>query len=98
MSATRIPSHLAGDDVVRWGTDFDELELRMDALRQAFTGGVRPFAMTDEIAERVHAWFDDPGEQLHQMHCQYPFGGRLGREECRFEPPVPYESDAGRPE
>ena len=35
------------------------------------------------------------GEQVHAMHCTYPFGGWPGQEDCRFEPPVPYESDAG---
>jgi hypothetical protein len=51
--------------------------------------------MTDEIVERIHARFDDVGEQLHKMHCTYPFGGWPGQEDCRFEPPAPYDSDAG---
>ena len=44
--------------------------------------------MTDEIVERIHARFDDLGEQVHAMHCTYPFGGWPGQEDCRFEPPV----------
>lgn len=94
MSETRKPSHPATGDVQRWRADFDELELRMDALRQAFTDGVRSFEMTDETVERIHARFDDVGEQMHEMHCTYPFGGWPGQEECRFEPRVAYESDA----
>jgi len=46
--------------------------------------------------ERIHARFDDLGEQVHAMHCTYPFGGWPGQEDCRFEPPVPYESEARR--
>jgi hypothetical protein len=94
MSETSIPRHPGTGDVQQWRADFDELELRMDALRQAFTEGVRSFAMTDEIVERIHARFDDVGEQVHRMHCTYPFGGSPGQEACRFEPPVTYESDA----
>jgi hypothetical protein len=94
MSETRNLRHPDAGDVQQWRTDFDELELRMDALRQAFTDGTRSFTMTDEIVERIHSRFDDVGEQVHRMHCAYPFGGRPGQEECRFEPPVTYESDA----
>jgi hypothetical protein len=95
MSETRNPRAPAPGDVQQWRADFDELELRMDALRQAFTDGVRSFTMTDEIVERIHARFDDVGKQVHRMHCTYPFGGWPGQEDCRFEPPTPYESDAG---
>jgi hypothetical protein len=31
------------------------------------------------------------------MHCTYPFGGWPGQEDCRFEPPVTYDSDARKP-
>lgn len=96
MSETRDPRHPPSGEVQQWRADFDELELRMDALRQAFTDGVRSFTMTDEVVERIHARFDDVGEQLHRMHCTYPFGGWPGQEECRFEPPAPYDSDAGK--
>jgi len=84
MSETRHLRHPEPDDVVTWQGDFDELELRMDALRQAFLDGVRSFTMTDEVVERIHARFDDVGEQLHRMHCTYPFGGWPGQEDCRF--------------
>ena len=94
MSETRIPRHPGTGDVQQWRADFEELELRMDALRQAFTDGVRSFTMTDEIVARIHARFDDVGEQVHRMHCSYPFGGLPGQEACRFEPEVTYESDA----
>ena len=97
MSETRNPRHPESGDVQQWRADFDELELRMDALRQAFTEGVRSFAMTDAIVERIHARFDDLGEQVHAMHCTYPFGGWPGQEDCRFEPPVTYESEASPP-
>ena len=62
--------------------------------RSEVLDGVRSFNMTDEIVERIHARFDDVGEQLHEMHCTYPFGGWPGQEDCRFEPPVTYDSDA----
>ena len=94
MSETRRTSHTAPGDTRRWQADFEELELRMDALRQAFTDGVRSFEMTEETVERIHARFDDVGEQLHAMHCTFPFGGLPGQEACRFEPRVAYESDA----
>ena len=96
MSETRNLRHPASGDVQQWRADFDELELRMDALRQAFTEGVRSFTMTDEIVERIHARFDDVGEQVHKMHCTYPFGGWPGQEDCRFEPPVRTTATRGR--
>jgi hypothetical protein len=94
MSETRNLRHPEPGDVEVWRAQFDELELRMDALRQAFLDGVRSFNMTDEIVERIHARFDDLGEQIHGMHCTYPFGGWPGQEACRFEPPITYQSDA----
>ncbi len=94
MSESRNLRRADQGDAEQWRAEFDELELRMDALRQAFVDGVRSFTMSDEIVERIHARFDDLGEQLHAMHCTYPFGGWPGREACRFEPPVTYESDA----
>ena len=97
MSETRNLRHADEGDVQQWRADFDELDLRMDALRQAFLDGVRSFAMTGETVERIHARFDDMGEQLHKMHCTYPFGGWPGQEDCRFEPPVTYDSDAHQP-
>jgi hypothetical protein len=97
MSETRNPRNPAPGDVDTWRAEFDELELRMDGLRQAFLDGVRSFTMTDETVERIHARFDDLGEQLHRMHCTYPFGGWPGQEDCRFEPPVQYDSDAHKP-
>jgi hypothetical protein len=97
MSETRNLRHPEPGDAQAWRAAFDELELRMDSLRQAFLDGVRSFNMTDEIVERIHARFDDLGEQIHAMHCTYPFGGWPGQEACRFEPPVTYESDAVTP-
>lgn len=97
MSETRNLRNPEPGDVESWRAEFDELELRMDQLRQAFLDGVRSFTMTDEVVERIHARFDDLGVQVHKMHCTYPFGGWPGQEECRFEPPVAYESDAGKP-
>ena len=97
MSETRDLRNPAPGDVDAWRAEFDELELRMDALRQAFLDAVRSFTMTDETVERIHARFDDMGEQLHKMHCTYPFGGWPGQEDCRFEPPVTYDSDAHPP-
>ena len=97
MSETRNLRTPGPGDVDLWRTEFDELELRMDGLRQAFLDGVRSFTLNDEAVERIHARFDDLGEQLHKMHCTYPFGGWPGQEDCRFEPPVPYESDASTP-
>jgi hypothetical protein len=94
MSETRNLRHADQGDVARWRAEFDELELRMDALRQAFLDGVRSFTLNDENVERIHARFDDLGEQLHRMHCTYPFGGWPGQEDCRFEPPLTYDSDA----
>jgi hypothetical protein len=94
MSETRNLRHPEPGEMDAWRAAFDELELRMDALRQAFLEGERAFNMTDEIVERIHERFDDVGEQLHAMHCTYPFGGWPGQEDCRFEPRVPYESDA----
>jgi hypothetical protein len=95
MSETRDLPNLGPGDVDAWRAQFDELELRMDALRQAFLDGVRSFTMADETVERIHARFDDVGEQVHKMHCTYPFGGWPGQEDCRFEPATPYDSDAG---
>ena len=98
MSETRNLRHPEPGDVDTWRQQFDELDLRMDALRQAFLDGVRSFNMTDEIVERIHARFDDVGEQLHEMHCTSPFGGWPGQEDCRFEPAVTYQSDAHKAE
>lgn len=92
MSETRKPGHPSSGDVRRWQTEFDELELRMDALRQAFTEAMRSYEMTKEAVERIHARFDDVGEQVHAMHCTYPFGGWPGQEVFRFEPPVASDS------
>jgi hypothetical protein len=97
MSETRSLRNPSPGDVETWRAQFDELELRMDALRQAFLDGARSFTMTVETVERIHGRFDDLGEQLHKMHCTYPFGGWPGQEDCRFEPPVTYESDAHKP-
>jgi hypothetical protein len=97
MSETRDLRNPAPGDVDAWRAEFDELELRMDALRQAFLDAVRSFTMTAETVERIHARFDDMGEQLHKMHCTYPFGGWPGQEDCRFEPPPAYDSDAHTP-
>ena len=97
MSETRNPQHAGQGEVQEWRLAFDELELRMDALRQAFTDGVRSFNLDAETVERIHDRFDDLGEQLHKMHCTYPFGGWPGQEDCRFEPPVHYESEAKGP-
>jgi hypothetical protein len=97
MSETRNLRHPEPGDLEAWRAAFDELDLRMEALRQAFVDGVRAFNMTDEIVERIHARFDDLGEQVHAMHCTYPFGGWPGQEDCRFEPSVPYESEAHDP-
>lgn len=98
MSETRNLRHPEPAEVDDWRAAFDELELRMDALRQAFLDGVRGFNMSDEVVERIHSRFDDLGEQLHRMHCTYPFGGWPGQEDCRFEPPVTYESEAAATE
>ncbi len=100
MSETRNLRHAEQGDVERWRAEFEELELRMDALRQAFVDGVRSFAMSEEVVERIHARFDDLGRQVHRMHCEYPFGGWPGREECRFDPPVTYKTETApaRPE
>ena len=92
MSETRKTGHASSADVRRWQADFDELELRMDSLRQAFTEAMRSYEMTEEIVERIHARFDDVGEQVHAMHCTYPFGGWPGQEVCRFEPPKASDS------
>ena len=54
MSETRNLRHPEPGDVDTWRAAFDELDLRMDALRQAFMDGVRSFNMTDEIVERIH--------------------------------------------
>lgn len=95
MSETRKPGHPTSGEVRRWQSDFDELELRMNALRQAFTEAMRSYEMTEEIVERIHSRFDDVGEQVHAMHCTYPFGGWPGQEECHFEPsPAPRHGQA----
>lgn len=96
MSETRNLRNPEPGDIDAWQTAFEELELRMDALRQAFLDGVRSFNMSNEIVGRIHARFDDVGEQLHAMHCTYPFGGWPGQENCRFEPPPTYDSEARR--
>jgi len=85
MSESRNLHHPGQGDREAWHLAFDELELRMDALRQAYVDGVRSFALSDEIVDRIHARFDDLGEQVHKMHCTYPFGGRPGRGDCSFE-------------
>ena len=94
MSESRNLRNPTPADVDDWRAQFDELELRMQALRRAFLEGVRSFTMSDETVERIHARFDDVGEQVHAMHCTYPFGGLPGQEDCRFEPAVAYESEA----
>ena len=96
MSETHRPSRPTAGEARQWQAEFEELELRMDALRTAFTEGIRSYDMTEEIVERIHARFDDVGEQVHAMHCTYPFGGWPGQEDCRFEPPAPYDSEARR--
>jgi hypothetical protein len=96
MSDRRTPGRPAHSEARAWQAEFDELELRMDALRQAFTEAIRSYEMTEDAVERIHARFDDLGEQVHAMHCTYPFGGWPGQEDCRFEPRVPYESEAPR--
>ncbi len=96
MSETRDLRQPPPGEVQQWRADFEELELRMDALRQAFVEGVRSFTMTEEIVARIHARFGDVDEQVREMRCRYPFGGWPGREDCRFEPPVTYESEAGQ--
>ncbi len=98
MNETRRPGRPPSGEARQWQAQFDELELRMDAFRQAFLEGIRSYEMTEEVVERIHARFDDVGEQVHAMHCTYPFGGWPGQEDCRFEPPVPYESEARRGE
>ena len=87
MSETRNLRNPGPGDVDAWRAEFDELDLRMDALRQAFLDGVRSFTMTDETVERIHARFDDVGEQLHKMHCTYPFGGSKRQSSCPGQPP-----------
>ncbi len=94
MSESRNLRHAEPGEVEEWRAEFDELELRMDGLRQVFYEGVHSFSMSQSLVERIHARFDDVGEQLHRMHCTYPFGGWPGQEECRFEPAPGYESDA----
>ncbi len=94
MSESRNLRHAEPGDAEAWRAEFDELELRMDALRQTFQEGVRSFSMSQATVERIHARFDDVGEQVRKMHCTYPFGGWPGQEECRFESPPAYESDA----
>ncbi len=94
MSETRETGHATSGEVRRWQADFEELELRMDGLRQAFTEAMRSYEMTEEIVERIHARFDDVGEQVHAMHCTYPFGGWPGQEACRFEPPITADSES----
>lgn len=94
MGEMHTPGRPASGDVRRWQADFEELELRMDALRQAFTEGIRSYEMTEEIVERIHSRFDDVGEQVHAMHCTYPFGGWPGQQVCRFEPPA-QKNEAG---
>ena len=73
MSETRNLRHADEGDVQQWRADFDELDLRMDALRQAFLDGVRSFTMSDETVERIHARFDDVGEQVC-AHVQTALG------------------------
>jgi hypothetical protein len=94
MTEIRKPVRPGAADARRWQEEFEELELRMDALRQAFTEAIRSFEMAEETVERIHARFDDLGEQVHAMHCTYPFGGWPGQEDCRFEPRIPYETEA----
>jgi len=79
MSETRNLRNPGAGDVDAWRAEFDELDLRMDALRQAFLDGVRSFTMSDETVERIHARFDDVGEQLHKMHAPTRSAAGRGR-------------------
>ncbi len=94
MSESGKAGHNPNAGPREWRADYDELELRMDALREAYTEAIRSFNVDDALVERIHARFDDLGEQIHRMHCSYPWGGWPGQEACRFEPAVPYESAA----
>jgi hypothetical protein len=97
MSESRFLRNPEPVDREQWRAQFDELVLRMEALRQAVLDGAREFNVTEETVGRIHARFDDVGEQWQRMHCTYPFGGWPGQEDCRLEPPITYESDAHRP-
>lgn len=95
MSETRNPRYAGVEGPEPWQREFDELELRMTALREAYLAAVQSFALGDEQVERLHARFEDLRDQVERLRCMYPFAGVPGREACRTEPAVPYESDAG---
>lgn len=95
MSETRNPRYPGSEATEPWQRAFDELELRMSGLREAYREAVGSFALDDGLVARLHARFEALREQVERMRCEYPYAGVPGREACRSEPAVPYESDAG---
>ena len=98
MSETRNLRHPEPGDVEAWRAAFDELDLRMDALRQAFLDGVRSFNMTDEIVESAST-----RASTTSASRSTPCTARIrsadgpGQEDCRFEPPVALRERRGPP-
>jgi rubrerythrin len=95
MSESRFLQHAGATETEAWRQAFDEFEHRVEALRDAVLEASRAFTVDDELVERMHRRFTDVGEQWQRMRCEYPFAGVPGREDCRVEPLVSYESDAG---
>ena len=77
-------------------TTLEQIDLVKDIAQKYPADFEMAYSAAD--VERIHARFDDVGEQLHEMHCTYPFGGWPGQEDCRFEPAVTYDSDAHKAE
>jgi hypothetical protein len=98
VSETRDPRFPQPMGPEQWRATFRELELRIEALRNAVVEAEGSFNMTSEQADRIHARFTEVGEQWEAMRCSYPFGGWPGEDACRVESTVPYESAAYAPE
>jgi len=94
MSESRMLRNPEPGERERWRAEFEELEIRVEALRQAVMEGARAFNLDNDVVERMHSRFTEVGDQWQQMRCLYPFGGWPGQEECRVEPHVAYESEA----
>lgn len=94
MSESRILRNPVPVDPDDWRSAFDDLDLRIESLRESVLDAARAFNLDQELVERIHSRFAAVGEQWQTMLCMYPFAGWPGKEECRVEPEVAYESEA----
>jgi hypothetical protein len=94
MSETRNLQHPGPSEPERWREQFRDLEMRMEALREAVQEAAHSFTLGREEVDRIHHRFVEVGEQWEQLRCVYPFDGVPGQDACRVEPEVSYESEA----